>query len=348
MTAISPHEIRRVGCALQINLHPLDAPHAVYTLPHQLRIWGSQVDEVVLSLDLRKNTSSRYHTDSYEQKRVRLCGLLEEITDAFAHARVVPVDDGSESRVEVSEAFLGGAAVPLVAADGSPFHAYLHGMTSVRSRYVVHIDSDMLFGGCSQSWVREAIAALGDESIAICSPFPGPPRSDGAIRGSGVRVAADAFAYDFRSASTRILMLDKSRFASRELVVPLVRPSMKRRIDSVINNTPGVATLEECFSRMLTESGLVRRDFLGGGSGLWSIHPLHRNPNFYENLPLLIDRVERGDVPDLQRGDYDMNESMVDWSDVTSAFTLRKRLLRRAGWAGAGLIARLRGHNRLR
>ncbi|MBA4777835.1 MAG: glycosyltransferase family 2 protein, partial [Rhizobiales bacterium] len=37
--------------ALQINLHPFDAPHAALTLPHQLRVWGGQVDRILLTVD---------------------------------------------------------------------------------------------------------------------------------------------------------------------------------------------------------------------------------------------------------------------------------------------------------
>ena len=36
----------RVRAALQINMHPFDAPHVVHTLPHQLRAWAGQVDRV--------------------------------------------------------------------------------------------------------------------------------------------------------------------------------------------------------------------------------------------------------------------------------------------------------------
>ena len=68
---------------------------------------------------------------------------------------------------------------------------------------------------------------------------------------------------------------------------------------------------------------------------MWSLHPPYRNAAFYERLPLLIRNIEQGEVPDGQLGDYDMNDSMVDWSSV------RKRLAEKA----RALAAHLRSHD---
>jgi hypothetical protein len=45
---------------------------------------------------------------------------------------------------------------------------------------------------------------------------------------------------------------------------------------------------------------------------MWSLHPLDRSQRFYERLPALIERVEAGDVPDDQRGHYDVLPSMLE------------------------------------
>ena len=39
---------------LQINLAPLDAPHARYTLPHQMRVLAAQVDEIQFTVDIHR------------------------------------------------------------------------------------------------------------------------------------------------------------------------------------------------------------------------------------------------------------------------------------------------------
>jgi hypothetical protein len=69
----------------------------------------------------------------------------------------------------------------------------------------------------------------------------------------------------------------------------------------------------------MAEHSLFRVDFLGEPPGMWSIHPPYRSPEFYQALPGLIERIEAGDIPDAQRGDHDVNDSMVDWSSARAA-----------------------------
>jgi hypothetical protein len=48
-------------------------------------------------------------------------------------------------------------------------------------------------------------------------------------------------------------------------------------------------------------------------------------------LPELVRRVEAGDIPAAQRGDHDLNASLVDWSEATTALRQNrwwKRLFR--------------------
>ena len=43
---------------LQINLGPIDLPHLIHILPHQIRQLGGQVDEILLTLDLHQSRGS--------------------------------------------------------------------------------------------------------------------------------------------------------------------------------------------------------------------------------------------------------------------------------------------------
>jgi hypothetical protein len=52
-------------------------------------------------------------------------------------------------------------------------------------------------------------------------------------------------------------------------------------------------------------------------------------------LPQLIARVAAGDIPAGQRGDYDINSSMFDWTDAIR----QKRGSRRFARAISGLLA---------
>ena len=62
--------------------------------------------------------------------------------------------------------------------------------------------------------------------------------------------------------------------------------------------------------------GRRRVDFLGQAPGCWSLHPPFRNPEFYRRLDEIVRRVETPDLPDAQCGDYDLNDSVIDWTNA--------------------------------
>ena len=101
--------------------------------------------------------------------------------------------------------------------------------------------------------------------------------------------------------------------------------STRRRIwQALAEGNPPYDLPEVIFSRAMSEHGLVRIDFLRSDPGMWSIHPPFRSQLFYDLLPTLIQQIEAGEIPEAQRGDHDMNDSMVDWSSA------RKPLWKRA------------------
>lgn len=85
---------------------------------------------------------------------------------------------------------------------------------------------------------------------------------------------------------------------------------------------------EEVLTAAMMKRDLCRIDFLGQGRGMFSLHPPYRSPEFYDALPALIDRIERGDIPEGQLGDYDVNGSMIDWTNALREKTRWKRLMR--------------------
>jgi hypothetical protein len=75
----------------------------------------------------------------------------------------------------------------------------------------------------------------------------------------------------------------------------------------------------------MSKYGLVRVDFLGRHPGMWSLHPPYRSQLFYDRLPTLIQQIEAGEIPEAQRGDYDVNDNMVDWSSARAERSRWKR-----------------------
>jgi hypothetical protein len=332
-----------VRTALQINLHPLDARHARHTLGHQLETWGDQVDRVLLTVDTKRSRNGRYHGSDYEDHRKRLFALIEGFADDDAKVNIAEVDYSPLAREAVRQRYFANSpACPEKAFDGGPMHAYFYGLLKADADYIVHMDGDMLFGGRSQVWLNEAIEWLKRTPDALfAGPLPGPPRVDGSLPdlhrslsgplavAAPVRLAAAYPAYRFQSVSTRILVLDQRRFDARVSSLDLLRPDFRKRMRArLYRQSPLSMPAEEVLTAAMMRHGLCRIDFLGSGTGMYSLHPPFRSDTFYRELPNLIARIEAGNVPDAQRGDYDINASMIDWTSALREKTKVRRLAR--------------------
>ncbi len=199
---------------------------------------------VLLTKDTKPSASGRYSDLQYQENRRKLFAHLEEIAGRNPKISILEVDYSRGALEAVRRRYFPTTpAYPEKAFDGGPFHAYFYGLMKADAAYVVHMDSDMLFGGASQTWLEEAIGWLKTTSDALfAGPLPGPPTVDGnlpdlhrslpgvlAIR-APERLAAAYPAYRFQSVSTRIFVLDCQRFESAANPLELVRPGFKRRL----------------------------------------------------------------------------------------------------------------------
>jgi hypothetical protein len=329
--------------ALQINLHPLDAHHVGFTLPHQLRQWGKQVERVLVIIDTRRSRAGRYRGHEYDEHLRHIFGHIEQLQSRYPDLQMAEVDYSESAREAVRRRFFSTEReCPEKAFDGGPFHAYFYGLLKADADYVLHMDSDMLFGGGSQTWIAEAMAIIeGNPSALFAGPLPGPPRTDSELtarhgRFPGlknisrpVRMDCPYPAFKFMSVSTRVFLMSLPRFDQRVGSLSLIRPDIKRRLRAKLyRQDPSSVPAEQVLTAAMIERDLSRIDFLGTGAGMFSLHPPHRSPEFYRSLPALIQMIERGDVPDAQRGDYDINGSMVDWTSALRGNTRLKRFMR--------------------
>jgi hypothetical protein len=302
---------------LQINVAPTDFPHAVSILPHQLRQWSGQVQEILFTLDLHRTARGGRFGEGWEERREPMQRLLEDLCHEHACARVVQVDYATEAMREVANAFTGGTIIPAKDTKGAPLYPYFHGLYTARNDLVFHLDSDLMFGGSSQTWMTEARALLADNAdILACSPLPGPPAADGKLRRqTASRFEQGALAFRFSTLSTRLFLLDRARLRDRLLPLRLSGPMrFVSRVKARLHGNPPYRAAELTISDAMNAAGLCRVDFLGADPGMWSLHPPYRSQKFYRELPHLIERIETGDVPAAQHGDYDINDSMFDWS----------------------------------
>ncbi len=301
------------GVTLQISLAPSDLPTARHTLPHQLKQWAGQVSEVLLVMDTHRSRG-RYG-EAFAERLPGMRELMTQCCAEYPHARILEVEYSPETTRRLGATFLHGATPPLKDYNGAPFYAYLYALDAARHPYVLHADSDMLFGGGSQHWVREAIETLHQHNdVLSVSPLPGPPTATGVLRSQTLqRVAMPSLAFRSPAFSTRVFMLDRDRLVERATPLPLDRLNPRLRLQSLMDGTPPVDCLEVCVSTAMRRDGFTRIDFLGSDPGMWAIHPPYRSALFYQRLPDLIMQVESGAIPEEQRGRHDIEDCMLDW-----------------------------------
>jgi hypothetical protein len=307
----------------QVNLAPADFPHARHTLPHQLRQWAGQVDEFLLTTDLHRVRRGHFG-EGWDERRAPLAALIAECATKYPNIRALDVDYDAAASRRVSDTFFRGRPVPAKDLRGAPIYPYYFGLEAARNDFVIHIDSDMMFGGGSQTWVQEALDLFtADPNVLTCSPLAGPPTADGTLPGqpAATTYGRKPTAFKFRWFSTRIFALSKRRFTERIGGVEPRRPEWRGAIRAALQGNPIADLAENVFSDAMVAAQMYRVDFLGAGNGMWSLHPPYRSAAFYEQLP------------DAQRGYYDINDALFDWSTARAA----KR--RKPWWVRLGLWA---------
>jgi hypothetical protein len=325
------------GSAVQINMYPMDVRHAQYLLPHQVRVWRDMVDRIVVTIDTHQSRSGRYRGSNFEESLSGLRMHVAKVRESYPQLEVHEVDYSPEARRAVARYFFGTESIPVKAWDGGPFYSYFYGMFMTQARYIMHFDGDMMFGGGSKTWIREAIALFeARPDILLLNPFPGPPRPDGKIFGhqveegyTSVRESLPSLAYRFKHASTRLFLIDMLRFEQKIGALPLLRPTFLKRLKSrLLENPPDAREVEVILTYTLSKFDLCRVDFLGAPPGLWGLHPPYRSETFYRRLPEIVQMVESGAMPEGQLGHYDLNDSIIDWSQARAATRWHKRYVR--------------------
>jgi hypothetical protein len=326
--------------SLQVSFSPSDLRHAAETVPHQIHQWADQVAEIEFTVD--RGASMPSSNGGGESVLVQ---FLRRICERLPHARVDIVDYTPQTVEQIAAHFVKGP-MPLHDYRAGAIYPFLYGLGAATHDCVLHADSDMLFGGGSQCWVEDALELLARrEDALIVSALPGPPTSDGRVppevarrhaaahpvigaRGDGQpeREWCQSLAYRFTGMSWRTFLMDRERLRTSIGPFSIRRPPPRQTLVALIDRQAPWTTLERSLSHAMVDNGLCRIDLLGREPGMWSLHPPYRSETFYRELPGLIRRVEAGEMPAAQLGDFDVNDSLIDWSSA------REQERRRRWW----------------
>jgi hypothetical protein len=317
--------MNRDPVTLQISLAPSDYRHARALLAHQARTWRGQVAEILLTVDFHRS-AGRFSERWAEGERQIL-----PLAQSIAGARVLAVDYGEAARTRVSAEFFGGRPVPAKDFRGGPYYGYFFGLHAAAHDLVLHADSDLFFGGGSGTWLAEAAGEMAlHPEIVFSAPLPGPPAADGRLHSqAGAPEPGREFAFRFDTMSTRLFLASRRRLREKIGALRPRRPAAPRNVlKALVEGNPPEDLPENLLTDAMRAHGLVRREFLGSAPGMWSLHPPYRCAAFYDGLDELVRRVEANEIPEEQRGDHDINSSLVDWSEAVAALS-RDRWWRR-------------------
>jgi len=315
----------------------MDVRHFEYLLPHQIRAWGSSVDRIVVTIDTRRSRAGRYRGSNFDESLEKLRRLINDARKIYPQLQVADTDYSDATQRAVAGYFFDREAIPPKAWDGGYFYSLFYGLYAANVQYVMHFDGDMMFGGGSKTWMQEAIACMEQRpDVLVVEPFPGPPRTDGQIFGHEIikgfkyrREDMPQLAYRFKHVSSRAFVIDMNRFKDKLGKLPWVPASPLQRLKArILGHPPEVIEAELLLSKTLQRFGLYRIDMLGSPPGMWSLHPPYRSEEFYQRLPEFIRAVETGSVPEGQRGHYDLNDSIIDWTSARVANQWHRRYMR--------------------
>ena len=300
---------------LQISLSPSDFRHIQFLLPHQYAYFEPQVDEILLTYDTHRS-KGRFAID-WEQNNAKMWDFLQNFIENKPKIKLIKIDYSNQKNSEIAQKYFKRNSIPAKDWRGGPFYTYFFGINEAYHNYIFHIDSDMFFGGLSQTWISEAMALYeSDSTILFINPLAGPPKSDATLIGQNCSsYKSKRYFYEFNTMSTRLFLVSKSRLLKLP-IEKIISTKWKELIRSLYKQNPPFRLPENILSQYLIQNKYIRVDFLGNNQGLWSLHPPYRTEEFYNDLPEIISKIEQGIVPDSQRGFYDIVDELVDWSEA--------------------------------
>jgi hypothetical protein len=195
---------------------------------------------------------------------------------------------------------------------GYPIYGSFKQFLDTDSKYVLHLDCDMIFyEDPAFSWVQEGIKVMEENEDILCVlPRGGPPTKDGSLHQGTTTYEVDEKRelYLFKNFTSRHYLIHRKRFLSLLPLKPLWL-SWREPIKSRLFGNGKMLCWEAMVEHALEKSHMWRADLMTEKA--WSIHPGDRSHEFYKLLPQIIDSVNRNEFPAEQRGHFDLR--LKDW-----------------------------------
>jgi hypothetical protein len=195
---------------------------------------------------------------------------------------------------------------------GYPLYGSLNQFIETDAKYILHLDSDMIFyEDRAYSWINEGVRVMEENEDILCVlPRGGPPTKDGLLHQgtTDYNVDENRGLYLFKNFTSRHYLIHRERFLSLLPMQPKWL-SWREPIKSRLFGNGKMLCWEAMVEHTLKKSDMWRADLMTEKA--WSLHPGDRSEQFYQLLPQIIDSVNLNEFPEEQRGHYDLRLS--DW-----------------------------------
>jgi hypothetical protein len=293
----------RPRCALSINVARTDVPYLATIVTHLVRACAFPFVERTLVVDAAP--PHRRYASSEVASLDRLRAICRELEGARAVDRIVEVDDSPALRRRIMHKHYGRALRERRDYRGYPTYGVLYAYEIAAGDYFLHFDADMLLHqDPGFSWIDEAIGLLRRRTdVAVVAPLAGPPTTDGTLRQRVPHARDHDGFHRFTHFTSRKFLVDRARFDS---LLPLAPEwvSTRRRITAFLRGRSALERWEKAVSDRLAALGRYRADLASPRA--WTLHPPDHGAAFVAALPSIIARVEAGEFPAEQAGDYDL------------------------------------------
>lgn len=294
------------SCSLWIVVARTDVAFMMQTIPHLVRMCNYPFLEKVLAIDtmpLSGEKTHRPHKGAIEQLR----SCCEKLKSMKVVDRIVDIDYSTKYREKAYKKNLGTSRIKKTHNyKGYPILGSIFCIEEAKGDYFLHFDSDIfLYQKEGFDWIDEGINILKKYPEAMwIRPSAGPQSETNNTGGFQRR----------KGFASRCYLIKRSRF---EKLLPLKviwarrqgrkKDKLPRKLIEILNYFTGGGILDS-WEKMVAES-VNRKSFIRvdiSPQKAWTLHPNTRSDKFINNLPLIIEKVEKGWAPPEQVGNYDL------------------------------------------
>jgi hypothetical protein len=197
---------------------------------------------------------------------------------------------------------------------GYPIYGSFKQFLDTDAKYVLHLDSDMIFyEEPNYSWINEGIKIMEENEDILCVlPKGGPPSKSATLHQGTTRYQVDEKRglYLFKNFTSRHYLIHRERFLSLLPLKPLWL-SWREPVKSRLFGNGKMLCWEAMVEHALEDSDMWRADLMTNQA--WSLHPGDRSKRFYQLLPQIIKSVDLSEFPEEQRGHFDLR--LNEWEN---------------------------------